>query len=80
MLIDSAIKSPHILELSGVGKPELLEKLGVDAKLDLPGVGENLQEHHFASVVFELDTTKADHQTLDLFFNPEFAKESIRLQ
>ncbi|TEB12679.1 alcohol oxidase [Coprinellus micaceus] len=54
-------------------RPELLEKLGVDAKLDLPG------EHHFASVVFELDTTKADHQTLDLFFNPEFAKESIRL-
>ncbi|TEB21436.1 GMC oxidoreductase [Coprinellus micaceus] len=79
ILSAGAIKSPHILELSGVGKPELLEKLGVDAKLDLPGVGENLQEHHFASVVFELDTTKADHQTLDLFFNPEFAKESIRL-
>lgn len=79
ILSAGAIKSPHILEFSGVGKPDVLQKIRVDIKLDLPGVGENVQEHHFANVVFQLDETKAEHKTLDLLFNPEFAKESIRL-
>lgn len=39
----SAIKSPHILELSGIGRPDILSKIGVDLKVDLPGVGENVQ-------------------------------------
>jgi choline dehydrogenase-like flavoprotein len=37
-----AIKTPQILELSGIGKREVLEKVGIDVKLDLP-VGENVQ-------------------------------------
>ena len=44
----STIKSPQILELSGIGRPEILEKAGVAVKVDLPSVGENLQEHYIS--------------------------------
>ncbi len=37
--------SPPLLELSGIGKPEVLRELGVEVKHALPGVGENLQDH-----------------------------------
>ena len=37
--------SPSILEHSGVGRKEVLDKIGVPVKLELPGVGENIQDH-----------------------------------
>lgn len=37
--------SPQILQLSGVGSKEHLESHGIEVKLDLPGVGSNLQDH-----------------------------------
>src|ERR1035438_6168311 len=40
-----AINSPQLLQLSGVGGPNLLRPLGIDVVADLPGVGENLQDH-----------------------------------
>ena len=40
-----AINSPQLLQLSGVGNARLLSELGIDAVQDLPGVGENLQDH-----------------------------------
>ncbi len=40
-----AINSPQLLQLSGVGNASELEKLGIDVVHDLPGVGENLQDH-----------------------------------
>ena len=40
-----AINSPQLLQLSGVGNAVELEKLGVQPVHDLPGVGENLQDH-----------------------------------
>lgn len=39
------IGSPHILQLSGVGEKAALEKAGIEAIHDLPGVGKNLQDH-----------------------------------
>ena len=39
------IGSPQILKLSGVGPKAELEKFGIDVVLDLPCVGENLQDH-----------------------------------
>ena len=41
----STLKSPQVLELSGIGRTEVLEKIGVPIKVDLPGVGENVQDH-----------------------------------
>ena len=41
----SCVKSPQILELSGIGDSKILDPLGIPVKVDLPGVGTNLQEH-----------------------------------
>jgi choline dehydrogenase len=40
------INSPQLLELSGIGQPERLQKLGIDVRHALPGVGENLRDHY----------------------------------
>ena len=40
-----AINSPHVLMLSGVGPADHLRAHGIDVVADLPGVGENLQDH-----------------------------------
>ena len=45
ILCGGAINSPQLLQLSGVGNPEHLVPLGVPMVHDLPGVGENLQDH-----------------------------------
>ena len=45
ILCGGAINSPQLLQLSGVGGAGLLGKLGIDVVADLPGVGENLQDH-----------------------------------
>jgi choline dehydrogenase len=45
LLCGGAINSPQILQLSGVGPGGHLQSLGIDVKHDLPGVGENLQDH-----------------------------------
>jgi choline dehydrogenase len=41
-----AINSPQLLELSGIGQPDLLQALGVEVHHALPGVGENLRDHY----------------------------------
>ncbi|MDM8515537.1 choline dehydrogenase [Desulfobacterales bacterium HSG16] len=40
-----AINSPQLLQLSGVGNAKELTQLGIDVVSDLPGVGENMQDH-----------------------------------
>lgn len=40
--------TPGILERSGVGNAEILKKVGVDVVEDLPGVGEEYQDHHLS--------------------------------
>ena len=40
-----AFNSPQLLQLSGIGQAEHLSSLGLDVVQDLPGVGENLQDH-----------------------------------
>lgn len=50
LLSHSALKSPQLLELSGIGRKDVLEKIGVPLRVELPGVGENVQEHVFAQL------------------------------
>ena len=45
VLAGGAINSPQLLQLSGVGNGAELAQLGIDVVHDLPGVGENLQDH-----------------------------------
>ena len=46
ILAAGAIQSPQILELSGIGQPELLKRHGIEVAHALPGVGENLRDHY----------------------------------
>ncbi|MGJ3265222.1 MAG: GMC family oxidoreductase [Salinarimonas sp.] len=45
VLCAGAVKSPQILELSGIGDGARLQALGIEPLRHLPGVGENLQDH-----------------------------------
>jgi len=45
VLCAGAIGSPQILQLSGVGPGRVLQPLGIEVRHELPGVGENLQDH-----------------------------------
>ena len=45
ILAAGAVHTPQILELSGVGSKAVLEAAGIPIKLDLPGVGQNFQDH-----------------------------------
>lgn len=50
ILAAGAIHSPQILQRSGVGPRELLESAGIPVKLDLPGVGQNFQDHSYGAI------------------------------
>jgi choline dehydrogenase len=52
VLCGGAINSPQLLQLSGVGDGDELRALGIDVVQDLPGVGENLQDHVEAFVMY----------------------------
>ncbi len=45
ILAGGAVGSPHLLKLSGIGPADELRHHGIDVRVDLPGVGENLQDH-----------------------------------
>lgn len=49
-----AVNSPQLLELSGIGGAGRLAALGIDVVADLPGVGENLQDHYVVGETFRL--------------------------
>ena len=53
ILCAGAIQSPQLLQLSGIGPAALLKKHGVELVHDLPGVGENLQDHLQIRLTFE---------------------------
>jgi choline dehydrogenase len=53
ILSGGAINSPQLLQLSGIGNPELLEPLGIAMVKALNGVGENLQDHMETYVQYE---------------------------
>jgi choline dehydrogenase len=57
ILAGGAINSPQLLQLSGVGPAALLAEHGIPVVSDLPGVGENLQDHYVIAQQYRL---KAD--------------------
>ncbi|MGH8665484.1 MAG: GMC family oxidoreductase [Burkholderiales bacterium] len=59
LLAAGAIQSPQILELSGIGNAEVLQRAGVAVVHHAPGVGENLRDHLHVRLAFEttLDIT-----------------------
>jgi choline dehydrogenase len=53
ILAAGAIGSPQLLMLSGIGATEDLESLGIRPRVELPGVGYNLQDHPYVVGIWE---------------------------
>ena len=66
VLCAGAIGTPAILERSGIGAGERLRALGLDLARDLPGVGENLQDHLQIRPIFKVAarTLNTDYRSL----------------
>ena len=62
ILSAGAIGSPQLLELSGIGRPDLLAKHGIALKHELPGVGENMQDHWQLRQTFKVKNTVTMNQ------------------
>ena len=71
-----AIGTPQILQLSGIGPGALLQSHGIAVQHDLPGVGENLQDHLQIRAVFEVQGVK----TLNTMANSLWGKGLIGLE
>jgi choline dehydrogenase len=54
ILCGGAFNTPQLLKLSGIGPRAELERHGIDVKVDLPGVGMNLQDRYEVSVVYRM--------------------------
>ncbi|OYU86558.1 MAG: choline dehydrogenase [Burkholderiales bacterium PBB5] len=71
-----AVGTPQILQLSGIGPGALLQQHGISVQHDLPGVGENLQDHLQIRAVFEVQGVK----TLNTQANSLIGKGLIGLE
>lgn len=58
ILSAGAIGSPHLLQLSGIGPGALLQQHGIATVADLPGVGENLQDHLQIRPIYKVSGVK----------------------
>ncbi|HVG52412.1 MAG TPA: GMC family oxidoreductase N-terminal domain-containing protein [Xanthobacteraceae bacterium] len=58
-----SIKTPQLLQVSGVGPAALLAQHGIPVVLDKPGVGENLQDHLQVLLVYRLDGVRTLNET-----------------
>jgi choline dehydrogenase len=76
ILAAGSIGSPQILQLSGIGPASLLQKHGVPVVHDLPGVGENLQDHLQIRAVFKVNGVT----TLNTLANSLWGKMKIGLE
>ncbi|KRB94164.1 GMC family oxidoreductase [Noviherbaspirillum sp. Root189] len=71
-----AVGSPQILQLSGIGPGALLQRHGVPVVVDLPGVGENLQDHLQLRMAFRIKGAK----TLNTMASNWFGKMRIGME
>ena len=62
------IQSPQILELSGIGDPEVLKAAGIDCKVENKGVGNNFQDHVLSITGH---TLAPGNVSLDSIYDPE---------
>ncbi len=75
ILSGGAVNSPQLLELSGIGKSDHLKANGIEVISDLPGVGENLQDHYVISVQHKItQNVTVNDQAQGLNFLKEVAK------
>jgi len=66
ILCAGAVNSPQILMLSGIGPARHLESTGIKVELDLPGVGQNLQDHLDICTLISSSSTETYDKTNQL--------------
>ncbi|KAI3331046.1 GMC oxidoreductase [Ustulina deusta] len=72
-----ACGTPSVLERSGLGRSDILEKAGVPLVEDLPGVGHDYQDHHL--ILYPFKTSLEPHETLDELFQGRLSfEEAVR--
>ena len=76
LLAAGAINSPKLLELSGIGHPDVLRRHGIDVRLASEGVGENLQDHLQIRMVYKVTGAR----TLNTLFHSPLGKLQMGLQ
>lgn len=76
ILCGGAINSPQLLLLSGIGARDQLEPLGINVAHELPGVGQNLQDHPDALVVHR--SSQHDSLSLGPGYLPQAARNLYR--
>ncbi|TFK85315.1 GMC oxidoreductase [Polyporus arcularius HHB13444] len=59
ILSSGAMGSPRVLMHSGVGPADVLQAAGVDVQVNLPGVGQHLQDHLSSGLLFQTNTDTA---------------------
>ncbi|CAF9941351.1 MAG: hypothetical protein ALECFALPRED_009078 [Alectoria fallacina] len=67
-----SVQSPQLLELSGIGNPDVLKAAGIEFKVDNPAVGENLQDHIMTTMIFEISPSIVTPE--DLRADPKLAE------
>ncbi|AYO36984.1 choline dehydrogenase [Serratia sp. P2ACOL2] len=75
LLCAGAIASPQILQRSGVGPAALLNRLDIDLVHDLPGVGENLQDHLEMYLQYACKKPVSLYPALQWFNQPKIGAE-----
>jgi choline dehydrogenase-like flavoprotein len=76
ILCAGSLQSPQLLEISGIGDADLLRKHGIPVIVDLPGVGENLQDHCISSVSYKV----ADDQVSgDTMRDPQMVQSAMEM-
>jgi choline dehydrogenase len=75
LLCAGAINSPQVLMLSGIGPKEHLTEKGIELKADLPGVGQNLQDHLDAIVQHRCEDRKS--YSISLALIPRYVKNAF---
>lgn len=71
ILSGGVIGTPQLLELSGIGDPEVLKAAGVECLVENKAVGANFQDHVLGGMLYDL---KPGIESLDSMNNAEFAK------
>ncbi|KAK1216812.1 hypothetical protein PQX77_020545 [Marasmius sp. AFHP31] len=72
ILSAGAVGSPQVLMLSGVGPKDVLDAARVPVQVELPGVGQHLQDHLSTLVVYETSTDTSAKLYKDGLNTPEF--------
>ena len=79
LLAAGAVKSPHLLELSGIGAPEILQAAGIPVVHQLAGVGENYRDHFAPRMNWRVKLPiTLNEQTRGLNFVKEIANYFLR--